>query len=72
MIEIEHNVPVPSSHNSKYPFAEMQVGDSFTVPNEQCASVAGSATNWGDRQTPAVRFTTRRIDEKSVRIWRIK
>jgi len=43
MYEIEDNIPVQRVRKSKYPFAELKVGQSFFAPTEgENASVAGT------------------------------
>lgn len=70
---IEKNVPIPSNgYKSIYPFRDMEVGDSFTVDITKRSGVKSSSYTWGQRQTPVRKFTTRVIDEKTARCWRIE
>ena len=76
MFEIVKNVPIPekamprNTKGSKYPFASMEVGDSFFVPKEKNtlathASVVGKRIN--------MKFTTRMVDKDGVScigVWR--
>lgn len=71
MIEIEKNVPIPIRH--RYPFAQLEIGDSFFISD-------GNPTNINSSRTQFVRtteigkgrqFTCRKV-EGGVRVWRIK
>lgn len=92
-IVIEANVPVPpkkafvrGERKSKYPFAAMQVGDSFAVPlgrmrklpsNRGAVSYKGeltlrSAAHGYAKKNPGIKLTVRRLDDEGVvRVWRI-
>ena len=65
MIKIEKNIPPPSQR--KYPRENMEIGDSFFVPDEKISNInpprGGKARNW--------KFT-RRTEKGGVRVWRIK
>lgn len=65
---IEKNVPTPKVFGrgcSKYPFSQMQVGDSFVADKKaRCA-----ATNFGKRH--GLKFSSR-AEGDSIRIWRIE
>lgn len=69
-IAIEKGIPIPEpiGHTSIYPFAEMEVGDSFVAPVGR-GRAAASAHYWGKKLNR--RFTCRIIDRNSTRIWRI-
>lgn len=65
-MKIEKGIPVPRS----YPFAEMQVGDSFAVPESlQRMTVTVAAKRYGDKH--GMKFTVRAMPDKSFRCWRI-
>ena len=53
----------------KYPFPEMEVGDSFFAKASQPA-VSGRAGNF-NRKHPDRKFTTRKV-EGGTRCWRVK
>jgi hypothetical protein len=69
--EIIKGIPVPA--RSKYPFAEMEIGDSFV---KNCCSqqhrnlLSMTASMWGRRH--GRRFRTRKEDGDNVRVWRIQ
>jgi len=75
-IKIEKGIPVPpkGAANKKYPFSEMEVGDSFFAPNIRQALVTGS---FGPHEAKGWKFTCRTIKDEAgvlqgVRVWRIK
>ena len=66
-VEIEKQIPVPK----KYPFHQMQVGDSFAVPPDirrQTVSVA--ALRYG--RNHGMKFVVRMMPDRSYRCWRIE
>ncbi len=65
-MKVEKNVPMPH----KYPFADMQVGDSFPIPptmKRQTVNVA--AMRYGKKH--GMKFTVRLTEDRSYRCWRI-
>jgi hypothetical protein len=76
---IETDVPAPAGR-SKYPFAEMDLGDSFFVPledetvaNRRAQSVRAQAGRFG--KLNGVKFSIRTLDEDGqvgVRCWRVE
>lgn len=70
--QIEKGVPVQAKRIGKkprFPFAEMEVGDSFTVPITARGSVSASALYW-TRKTGYM-FVCRTTSDKTVRVWRV-
>ena len=67
-VKIDKNVPVPS--RSKWPFAEMGIGDSFLVPGDLDARYQLSMAGNASRQFKPKRFVCRSTPE-GVRIWRV-
>ena len=65
---VEHNVPLPEFNRAqKYPWRDMQVGDSFLVVGKRKASFAPYAREKGK----SLGFDFRCRDEESgVRVWR--
>lgn len=66
----------------RYPFAQLRVGDSFAVTraqygkgaadaNQMLSGVCNLARNYAKHHNPSAKFTTRKIDENTVRVWRI-
>lgn len=72
MFKIEKNVPLARSGGSKYPWKEMEIGDSFFVPcapsedpkkkRASVASIAKYGLGNGSYQTA--------IEGNGVRVWR--
>jgi hypothetical protein len=80
MIKIEKNIPMP--HNiragySKYPFQNLEVGDSFLFPLKPGQSKsnyiarARAATHQASKLLKPNKFTARTTAE-GLRIWRLK
>lgn len=68
---IEKDIPLPEvEFTTKYPFKDMKVGDSFLVPYEDGGRIRVACTNMGFKYN--MRFATRRMKDKSTRIWRIE
>ncbi len=73
--KIDKNIPFPSrnSWHAKYPFPEMEVGDSFFVPNKTTRDLCGTVAGWTKRH-PGAKFTSRTVRENDidgVRVWRV-
>lgn len=73
MITVEKDVKMPPATGSKYPFTEMEIGDSFFLPDN------GDDTNTMPRLRGAAsahakkfgkRFATRAV-EGGIRCWRL-
>ncbi len=73
MIAIEKNIPIPNTkgRKAKYPFATMEVGDSFLLEKVPKNTVLNAARSWAIRHKKKHVFTIRFIDG-NTRIWRIK
>ena len=66
-MKVEKDVPLPV----KFPFAGMQVGDSFAVPPDvKRPAVTVAAMRFGRRH--GMRFTVRQVADKTYRCWRIE
>ena len=77
MIQIDKNVEMPKSERkgykkreSKYPFAVMEVGDSFLVPAEMNFLNLRQAIMRRKKTTPNEKYKTRQTKE-GRRVWRI-
>jgi|APCry1669189000_1035189.scaffolds.fasta_scaffold119846_2 hypothetical protein len=69
-LEIEKEVPTPKERVVyKYPYDDMQIGDSFTVPVSHKANVMNANHRAGKRL--ARRFMAR-TEGDYVRVWRIR
>ena len=74
MVSIDKHIPyfppqTRSGFNKKYPWAEMEVGDSF-IHSASKYTARSSAAKEGDRL--GRKFATRALPNGMVRIWRIK
>lgn len=68
---IKNAPPPPSSRvgRIKYPFDEMEVGDAFDVPLKSGDRIRAAASQWG--KDHGKKFTIRKIDAETFRVWRI-
>lgn len=69
VIEINKGLPTPRGRKTKYPFREMEVGDSFFAPGSSVIGIHGCA-----RRHRPMKFTCRSMVENGVagiRVWRI-
>jgi hypothetical protein len=75
MFSIETNVPPPAFHANSpgrravYPFAALQVGDSFLATGEHARRAGGAAKIW-KRRHPGWDYTTR-VEKGGTRVWRM-
>jgi len=70
--KIEKGVLLPTESlrgAPKYPWSQLEVGDSFFVKGGNLNVISSSARLWGKRNNGA-RFTTRTVDG-GVRVWRV-
>jgi len=67
-IKIDKNAPLPAPR-VKWPFHEMEVGDSFLIPAGQEKACRSSAWTYGKKH--GMKFAVR-TEKKGVRIWRIE
>lgn len=66
-MQVEKNIPLPI----RYPFDEMEVGDSFELaPTMKRATVTVAAQRWGQKNGDA-KFTIRKTGD-TFRCWRIE
>ena len=67
---IEKNVKIPShvTGRMKYPWSEMEIGDSFFIEGKHTRNITGAAQNYGSHHN--IKFTCRTVDG-GVRVWRI-
>lgn len=72
MFAIEKNIPVPTTGKGrpdKYPWKNMEVGDSFLVPDSTSAMFVGRK-QYAQRAHNA-RYVTRR-EADGLRVWRVE
>lgn len=65
-MKIDKDIPVTFPGRRKYPFIEMEIGDSIQVEEDEFVNASMAARNFGKRTNR--KFTARK-DQK--RIWRI-
>ena len=69
MVKIEKKIPIPE-YRSKYPFASMEVGDSFYMEIDP-QILSSAAWHWSRYKNNESKFKTRK-EGKGARCWRIK
>lgn len=69
-IKIEKKIPIPSGRGpyGKYPWSQMEIGDSFLIPGKKVSLVSSTMASAGRRLNK--KFTARTV-EGGVRVWRI-
>ena len=68
MIAIEKGVPIPVGRRSKYPWRDMEVGDSFFVRGKTSATLNGARVN--AQNGTRFKFKLKNV-EGGVRVWRV-
>lgn len=71
MIQIDKSIPIPGRKREEYPWASMEIGDSFSVSTSKTGIRASAA--WASRRYER-RFISRSVTEDGVdviRVWRI-
>lgn len=66
--KIEKGIPIPTS--SKYPFQEMQVGDSFVIQESQYGEMQKALTRINRRNQTNIKIKTKSV-EGGRRVWRV-
>lgn len=69
MFEIEKNIPMTRSARFKYPFPEMEAGDSFGFPGDKLETVSAAASTY--RRRHGRKFSVRKMPDGSGRCWRV-
>lgn len=68
--KLEHGIPIPERRARAGKWIDllrsMKVGDSFTIPYAMRTFPSGVSQRIG------VKVTTRKLDEKTMRVWRVK
>lgn len=67
-IESESELPTARNGRARYPFAQMEPGQSFVAPPSENKGVRSAAHSYGKRHGQT--FTCRRQDDGAVRVWR--
>jgi len=77
-IEIENGILIPShrtGRGGKSRWADLQIGQSIFFADLDDDRYRSSSSQWGLRQKPPRKFTTRMAEKngvKGVRVWRIE
>lgn len=66
---IEKDIPAPKGRNSKYPFYDMEVGDSFVAPGTSRNNLSAAASAAGRKLRR--KFVTADT-ENGPRVWRVE
>jgi|TARA_R110000868_G_scaffold102492_11_gene282233 hypothetical protein len=69
MYKIEKGIPVPFG-KGRYPFYDMQVGDSFFAEGKEPHKVASAAYQFSRKKALGAKYTAR-TEGTGTRIWRI-
>ena len=65
-MKVDKGIPLPS----KWPFSDMEIGDSFALPeNVRRTTVSVAAMRYG--RTTGKKFTVRKMPDKTFRCWRL-
>lgn len=66
-MKVEKGIPIPA----RYPFGEMEVGDSFAIPPGVARNtVTVSAGRYGEKHQ--MKFIVRMMPDRTMRCWRIE
>lgn len=78
MIKIDKGIPIPLFKSSRrYPFTDMEIGDSFIVECDRTdckkvmAAVSGAGRLFRNRMKSNAKFTVK-IVENGIRCWRVE
>ncbi len=66
---IEKDIPAPKGRNTKYPFDDMEIGDSFVAPNTARSNLSAAASAAGRKLRR--KFVTADT-ENGPRVWRVE
>lgn len=67
MVEVESDIPIPPARTAtKYPFADLAVGQSFGAPLDRQTSIFSLVSRYSKG---GKRFTSR-VGDGEIRVWR--
>lgn len=69
MFEIRKGIKPPRYKSEEYPFADMQIGDSFIATDVNRKVLASTAQRKGDKL--GAKFSIRKVPE-GLGVWRVK
>jgi len=75
--KIEKNIPLPAPDGAKYPFEEMEIGDSFAFGSDMRSTIASACASYSKRATVKrghnVKFRVSLLKgQDHGRVWRIE
>lgn len=76
--KIEKNVEMPNQQrgrNCKYPFKDMQIGDSFSCgeySRDNMTKFSNAGRVWSNKVNAGYKFQCRKFDDGTFRMWRVK
>lgn len=68
MIKIEKGVPLPVHKSTRYPWHDLEIGDSFIISDRTRGSVSSLASYQGKRTGKTFRVSE---DGDCFRVWRV-
>lgn len=80
---LQRNIPVSGTFRSigphlRYPFAQMTEGDSFELKSNEkdvrkvVSRISSACSSYVKTRNSSAKFTVRRINDSTIRVWRIK
>lgn len=69
MIRISKHYPIPSDSRARYPWDEMEIGDSFALPKAKIGTLKSAAVYQNKRSNN--KYVVRLSGDKA-RCWRVK
>ncbi len=67
--KIEKGIPIRPKPYSKYPFEQMEVGDSFKIPREEALALRKIAHYLGKKY--GFKLSIRKVAKDDFRVWRV-
>jgi len=75
-MEISKNIPFPKRSTKgrpdKYPFKELEIGDSFTINKSEQMSVYSCVNYYNKINSTTIKVKTGKDDSGQLRCWRIE
>ena len=76
-IEVKKNIPMPEfikrkERQTQYPWKEMEQGDCFDMPEGTARKTAYSALVQANKRLSPKSFRIQRMDDGSLRVWRVE
>jgi len=70
-IRVEKGVPMPSANVAKYPWRQMEIGDSFLFPEDVSGDTASNNAAAASKRLAPKRFSVRKTQD-GYRCWRVE